>query len=963
MEKIDENFILMKEQISEFKSEDKVKINFKECHVAICPNGGLIAICKKRGYLDISKGSHINNNIIVMSQNAKRKIYIPIDWNYRYKYIVNLEFNEKEQLYAICVDGSIFKMNILNIKADPKVSNELFKKEEIEKCKLYKNGFIALTVEGNIYQVSDIKNPLPELIVPIKSLLDFSINLEFIIIPEENSRSRKLELVISNDKGDGVIQVIKSEEGKFGIMPVDFDSNKIAYKNINIIKNTSIETFVIEDIDKLNQKKKNDDKEKDKETMGKIISMAISPSHTKIALYNDKGHIILFDSGLNYLDKTLFEIKGDFTDNEKNELKSIIKFKEGYQFLFCGENIIALSGQRFIFLLNLETYNQYIYRIVEGHEIEAMQGNLFSKCISEIDGIRCLTNEGVFFISPVEKELYDICDTFSNSDNKKLLKCYMNNLNDIPNNEMIMRGLKNNNLSNVINNLLIAAANIFWTYNENKSNDKYNTESSFEIYNKDKKDAQLFVLETAQFGKYFVKSDEFNFDKFLQFCKDIRIVNNLRNHSSKPKFITFNEYKSMKFNDLINIIMRNINFGMAFEICNFLDYDNDIIYKKFCAYYIKKQKGIYSINEELNLFDFLKTKLQKCKKLPYLDLAKKAFKYGKNTLGLKFLENEKLKIAKIPQYMELKEWETALLLGESIYNSDIIFSILDKLFKKGGTEKFLSVVSTHPKIKSYVIKYLSLNKAFEEIENYFKMINNPEELFFYYLEKYFQTSQISERKKYISLAKETEKLITTAVNPNFEHKFYKNYLDNLSNDIKFKNEIMKLNVEEKEKNILKNTDEISFDISLYDTYKLGVRGGMYDWIENQNKKFNFCHEGMTIMRCISYGEMGRLNAIEALQNKYSKNIKKAGINYLNLSEIFFKFKDYKRAEENIKLINDSFYLGYKIDMLEFMDKYETALEIAISDKNNINQKNFINDILNRKPELKEKADDLFKNLK
>ena len=959
MEKIDENFILMKEQISEFKSEDKIKINFKDCHIAICPNGGLIAICKKRGYLDISKGSQINKNIIVMSQNAKRKIYIPIDWNYKYKYVINLEFNEKEQLYAICNDGSIFKINILNIKAEPKVSSELFKNEEIVKCKLYKNGFIALTVDGNIYQITDIKNPLPELIVPIKSLLDFSINIEFIIIPEENSRSRKLELLITNDKGDGVIQVIKSEEGKFGIMPVDIDSNKIAYKNINIIKNTSIETFVIEDNENFNQNKKNNDK--DIETMGKIISMAISPLHTKIALYNDKGHIILFDSGLNYLDKTLFEIKGDFTDNEKNELKSIINFKEGYQFLFCGENNIALSGQRFIFLLNLESNDQYIYKIIEGHEIEAMQGSIFSKCISEIDGIRYLTNEGIFFISSIDKELYDICDTFSNSNNKKWMKCYMNSLNGIPNNEMTMRELTIN-LENVINNLLISAGNIFWTYNDKKE-DKNNSQSNFEIYNKDKKEAQLFVLETAQFCKCFVKSDIFNFDKFLQYCKDIRIVNNLRNHTSKPKFITFNEYKHMEFNDLINIVMRNLNFGMAFEICNFLDYDDDIIYKKFCAYYIKKQKGIYSISEELKLFDFLKTKLQNCKKLPYLELAKKAFKYDKNTLGLKFLEIEKLKIAKIPQYMELKEWETALLLGESIYNSDIILLILDKLFKKEGIDKFLSVVSTHPKIQSGVIKYLSLNNSSEQIENYLKMIKNPEELFFYYLEKYFQTNQISERKKIISLAKETEKLITNAVNPNFEHKFYKNYLDNLSHDINFKNEIMKLNNEQKDKNILKNTDEISFDISLYDTYKFGVRGGVYDWIENQNKKFNFCHEGMTIMRCLSYGEINKLIAIEALLNKYNNNVKKVGISHLNLAEIFFKFKDYKRTEDNIKLINDSFYLGYRVDMLEFMDKYETALEIVIADKNNINRNNLINDILNRKPELKEKADELFKNQK
>ena len=50
----------------------------------------------------------------------------------------------------------------------------------------------------------------------------------------------------------------------------------------------------------------------------------------------------------------------------------------------------------------------------------------------------------------------------------------------------------------------------------------------------------------------------------------------------------------MEFNSLINILMRNLNFGMAFEICNFLDYDNDIIYIKYCAYYIKKQKNNYS---------------------------------------------------------------------------------------------------------------------------------------------------------------------------------------------------------------------------------------------------------------------------------------------------------------------------------------------------------------------------------
>ena len=237
MEKLDDNFILMKEQFIEFKEFDKIKINFKECHVAMCKNGGLIAICKKKGFLDITKGTKINTYIIVMHQDAKRKYLIPIDWSYKDRWIVTLEFNEKEQLYGICNDGTILKMDIVNLKAEPKITSELFKNEYISKCKLFENGFIALTVEGNFYYIKNIKDPKPELIFPMKSLLDFSNNIDFLAIPSKNSKSKKLELLITNDNGYGVIHIEKSEEGRFGIKQVEGRPNAIAYKNVHIIRN------------------------------------------------------------------------------------------------------------------------------------------------------------------------------------------------------------------------------------------------------------------------------------------------------------------------------------------------------------------------------------------------------------------------------------------------------------------------------------------------------------------------------------------------------------------------------------------------------------------------------------------------------------------------------------------------------------------------------------------------------
>jgi len=66
-----------------------------------------------------------------MHQNDKRKYLIPIDWNYKDKWIINLEFNDKEQLYRICNDGSILKINILNLRAEQKITSEVFKNESI----------------------------------------------------------------------------------------------------------------------------------------------------------------------------------------------------------------------------------------------------------------------------------------------------------------------------------------------------------------------------------------------------------------------------------------------------------------------------------------------------------------------------------------------------------------------------------------------------------------------------------------------------------------------------------------------------------------------------------------------------------------------------------------------------------------------------------------------------------------
>ena len=93
-----DNISFLKEKIVELNQEKgKLVLEFQNIIVAISKNGGLIALCKKKDYLDLKK-SKINDNIIIMHQDASTRYFIPIKTIYEKRYIVSMDFNDKEQL-------------------------------------------------------------------------------------------------------------------------------------------------------------------------------------------------------------------------------------------------------------------------------------------------------------------------------------------------------------------------------------------------------------------------------------------------------------------------------------------------------------------------------------------------------------------------------------------------------------------------------------------------------------------------------------------------------------------------------------------------------------------------------------------------------------------------------------------------------------------------------------------------
>ena len=918
--KMDEKMLFLKEQLSKYEKNEKLNINFKKCHVAISPNGGYIAICKKKNFEDEDEYSKLHDYILIMHQDGKTKYYIPIDWNYDNRWIIIFDFNEKEQLYSICNDGSIIKFDIINLKAIKKSTIEYFQNDNIAKAKFFEKGFMALTQKGIFYLIKDLKNPEPLKFFPMKEILGFSNNIDFLIISASSSKSKNIELLITNETGQGVIHIEQKID--------DFskEDNKDSINCVSIIINDKIEQYV------LNKQIEEDDK-----YLGKIVAMAISPSNTQIALFNDKGTVFFFHSTIDQdlskfpRMKVKYEINKQLPEKELKEQEDTLNYKEGYQFLFCGEDAICIIGQMYILLVN--TFEKTIdYKINEIEDLNAPPEDFyFCKCISEIDGLRFLTNKGVFFIKKVPNELYEICSPNNNNPSKKLLTAYNSALTKQGNSEMEIREISSM-LGSAINNLQIAAANIFWL-------DK-------DIF-KDRKNIQLYILNAAQFGKSFIGKDDFDFDKFVETCKDIRIINNLRNHSTKCRLITYSEYKKMNPKDLIKKLLKQQNYSLASEISNYLDYNNKRVYQSYAISNIKRLPTNCTVSQQEKLYNELISKFQGVQNISYIKIAKKAFKYEKYEIGLKFLDNEKSILIKIPQYIKLKKWDKALELALETFDNNILNAVLDKILKNESVSIFISIVSKYSKAKSAVIEFLT-KKAPDQLEYYLKELKNNETMIFYYLEHFFNSDSPDDKKKFVRLAKEYEKTLDST----FDHKFYRNYLECLEKSISFKNDCVSQNTDN-------NQDNSNFDESIYDCYKLGIINGKENMIESQNNKnFDLSNKKLSLLKFRTYAEKGKFDEMENLISKLT--LKKLGLTPLNIAEIYFEHNKYDKAVEYIKQINDNDYFDYKIDMLQYMEKYEDALEIIISDKNKDAEKmkQLVEEIVTKRPDLKKRVEDL-----
>ncbi len=938
-DQMDKSNYYMLEQISDFSKAKPTKINYNYCHVAISKNGGLIAFCKKKSFFDTRRNSKLNKNVIVMFQNGKTSFDIPIDWDYVMRWIVCLDFTAKQDLYGILNDGGILKFKYKEKTKKEVPTSQKLQQEGIANAKFYEDGFIAYTNFENFYYIKNIKDPSP-IYMFSTGIINLSPNFDFLIISPDDSSSGKLELLMTNENGDGVFHTEQKLTGE-NIQRRVIDENTSELVGLNLILKGSPEPYIIKNFEVKTNKK--DKKEIDDKSFGKIKSIAISPSGRKIAFYNNEKKIAyLMNSELmgDYT-KVTFNYKDDEkTDEEKEELKSILEFKEGNQFLFCGEEALALIGSRFIILSKPNVQNALTYLIKEGGENLAKQGTLFMKCISEIDGLRCLSNDGVYFIGKVQKEFFDICYPFSNSNTKKFIQIYNNHRFSLRyDTQLEVKNL--GNINNIIEQLQSACSYIFWTLEDNDNT---------------KKEIQLFLIKAAQFGKNFITNgkDEFYYDKFNEKCKEIRMVNQLRNDKKYPILITYKEYTQLYSKDIIDIMLKYKNFRVASEISEFLGYKTDKVKYK---YMIEKMKNIINkvekyrfspektkeneLEEEQIYNDYFED-LEKIPDISYVKLAKKAIKFKNEKLAMKLLEQEKSALTKIPQLLELNKLMNCLDICFQTYDYNILSIVLEKLSSKISYDEIIIEYLKRPEFQHQFPKLLLFYKRYrpEQLSDFLSKSKNYNTLFYYKLEEFFESDDIEDKNNLISECRKCNK------DGNLK---YKKYLENLNNILSFKEECIK-------KNYIKIDKKSQNKHSVYDCYFTAIKKDNSTWVENQNKNLEYSSKKFNILKLRALAEANKLSEIDDILEKIS--LKKLGLTPLDMAEIYYDYKINNKATEYLMQIKEPAYLFYVVDLLKNMGEFKKALEIVVTNKDFDMKEAQINEILKRDPKLKEYFEEL-----
>ena len=375
---------------------------------------------------------------------------------------------------------------------------------------------------------------------------------------------------------------------------------------------------------------------------GPFPKIASSPSGDALATFNEAG--------------CLWVVKSDFSENhaEFDTRSSSIPS----QVAWCGEDSVCLYWEPEQ-INNREGNVSLLLMIGPNGDYSTFTYDSPIHLVTEIDGVRVITNDTCEFLQRVPEANFDIFKIGSLTPSAMLYDAYIEfekkNASSIKN----IRSIKTK-LPVAVKACLEAAANEF--------------DSSL----------QKSLLRAASYGKSFC--EEFDHAEFVNTCKMLRVMNAVRDPSIGIP-ITLDQYKRLTPKTLIDRLVNRMQHLLAYRVCTYLKIKpNNVLVHWACSKVLS--------NEDDNLIlESIDRKLSECEGVPFSTVASTAYSVGKKNLAILLLEKEERASEQVPLLLNMNETQKALKKAIDSGETDLVYLVLLHMKNNMEVSNFFAIIN------------------------------------------------------------------------------------------------------------------------------------------------------------------------------------------------------------------------------------------------------------------------------
>ncbi|KAF5224202.1 hypothetical protein ECC02_002788 [Trypanosoma cruzi] len=432
-----------------------------------------------------------------------------------------------------------------------------------------------------------------------------------------------------------------------------------------------------------------------KQIPGRVLAMKVNHSGLQVALFTDRAELHILSSNLKSVE---FSIKLGSRSRRPKKME------------WCGSSFIVLHFNDAVFheYYSSPTVAPMFSLIIptlpeasvkyERFDWER-EGSGHVVTVSEIDGIRVITEKSCYFLEQVPKSLVSLCRIKPLSLSAQLVAAYADGKNCLPTVCRLLSTWGGGSFAGSIDEIIDAAEHEF------------------------SPDQQHLLLAAASFSNEVHRL--YDSDTFVDIVRRLRVLHTVRNYPGCRIPLSFRQYcmlsgleqmRSLAPSEAQVLVDRLANrccFQLAFDIAGALNTKPLRLLSQWSCHKVRDS----SLDDD-TVYAHIRDVLQRYPGSSYVESSVVAFRSGRSALAIALLKEDVSVHRKVMMFLLLGQWELALHWADLGDDADLIhLALVYAISSVEDYSKLFSVLLGHPTVLAWMLLGARLLTAWRTLIN------------------------------------------------------------------------------------------------------------------------------------------------------------------------------------------------------------------------------------------------------